>query len=108
MRIIDFFGFIFSPIINKLWGLPQETIGALIIGFLRKDVTVGMLRPLGLTLKQLVIGSTILAIYFPCIATFMVLIKELGFRDMLKSMGIMLATAVLVGTVLNLFLSFFI
>ncbi len=90
LKIIDFFGSFFSPIINKLWGLPEEAIGALIIGFLRKDVAVGMLRPLSLSLKQLIVGSTILAIYFPCIATFMVLIKELGFKDMLKSMGIML------------------
>jgi len=42
LKIIDFLGIIFSPIITKLWGLPEETIGAFVIGFLRKDVAVGM------------------------------------------------------------------
>ncbi|MDP8290083.1 MAG: ferrous iron transporter B [Candidatus Susulua stagnicola] len=101
LRIINFLGIVFSPIITKLWGLPQETIGALIVGFLRKDVAVGMLRPLNLSLRQLITGATILAIYFPCVATFMVLVKELGIKDMLKSMLIMLFTAILVGFVLN-------
>ena len=106
LKIIDFLGNIFSPIITKLWGLPQETIGALVVGFLRKDVAVGMLRPLNLSLRQLITGVTILAIYFPCVATFMVLVKELGIKDMLKSTLIMLFTATLVGFALNNILSF--
>ncbi|MCG2707948.1 MAG: ferrous iron transporter B, partial [Candidatus Omnitrophica bacterium] len=105
LKVIDFFTYIFSPILTNLWGLPQEAIGALIVGFLRKDVAVGMLGPLNLTTKQLVIGSTILAVYFPCIATFVVLIRELGVKDMLKATLIMVVVALLVGTMLNLFLS---
>lgn len=104
LKIIDFFAYIFAPILTNLWGLPQEAIGALIVGFLRKDVAVGMLGPLNLTTKQLVIGSTILAVYFPCIATYMVLIRELGLKDMLKVTLIMIVAALLVGTMLNLFL----
>ncbi len=107
LKIIDFMAFIFSPLITKAWGLPEEAIGTLIVGFLRKDVAVGMLRPLDLSLRQLIVGATILAIYFPCIATFMVLVKELGFKDMLKSIAIMLFTAVTVGFILNNLLLFF-
>ncbi len=103
-KIIDFLACFFNPLIRNLWGLPQESIGALIVGFLRKDVAVGMLRPLNLTIRQLIIGSTILAVYFPCVATFMVLLRELGVRDMIKSMLIMIATAVITGTLLNLIL----
>ncbi|MCG2707217.1 MAG: ferrous iron transporter B [Candidatus Omnitrophica bacterium] len=105
LKVIDFFTYIFSPILTNLWGLPQEAIGALIVGFLRKDVAVGMLGLLNLTTKQLVIGSTILAVYFPCIATFVVLIRELGVKDMLKATLIMVVVALSVGTMLNLFLS---
>jgi len=97
---------IFSPVIQKIWGLPKEAIAALIVGFLRKDVAIGMLGPLGLTTKQLVVGSTVLAIYFPCIATFAVLVRELGIRDMLKSAALMIGTAILVGGLLNLVLRF--
>jgi ferrous iron transport protein B len=104
LGVIDFLAGLFSPLITKLWGLPKETIGALLIGFLRKDVAVGMLAPLSLTSKQLVIGSVILAIYFPCAATFMVLLKELGIKDMIKSAFIMIAVAVITGALLNLIL----
>ncbi len=104
LNVIHFLAYIFSPILTRLWGLPEDAIGALVVGFLRKDVAVGMLGPLDLTTKQLVIGSTILAVYFPCIATFVVLIRELGVKDMLKSAAIMVAVSVVVGTALNLIL----
>lgn len=104
LKIIDFFSAIFAPVLTKLWGLPKETMGALIVGFLRKDVAVGMLGPLNLSTKQLVIGSTVLAIYFPCAATFAVLLRELGIKDMIKSSIIMISTALAVGTILNLIL----
>jgi ferrous iron transport protein B len=83
-------------------GLPSDAVGALVVGFLRKDVAVGMLLPLGLSLKQLVIASVVLTMYFPCVATFMVLTRELGVRDMAKSTAIMLSMAILVGGLLNL------
>jgi ferrous iron transport protein B len=104
LHVIDFLTKIFSPIIEKLWGLPNEAIAALLVGFLRKDVAVGMLGPLNLTTKQLVIGSTVLAIYFPCVATFAVLTRELGIKDMFKAALIMIAVAIAVGGILNLVL----
>lgn len=104
-HIIGILSYIFSPVIKNVWGLPQEAIGALMVGFLRKDVAVGMLRPLNLTIRQLIVGSTVLAIYFPCVATFMVLIKELGVKDMFKSTVFMLSTALAVGGMLNLLLA---
>lgn len=104
LGVIDFLARIFSPVLSGLWGLPSNAISALLIGFLRKDVAVGMLAPLGLTTKQLIVGSTILAIYFPCVATFIVLIRELGIKDMLKSALIMILVALIVGCLLNLIL----
>ncbi|MDD5503795.1 MAG: ferrous iron transporter B [Candidatus Omnitrophica bacterium] len=104
LNIIDFLAYVFTPILTGLWGLPKEAISALVVGFLRKDVAVGMLGPLGLTAKQLVIGSTILAVYFPCIATYMVLIRELGIKDALKSAFIMIVVALVTGATLNLLL----
>ncbi|MFC1666439.1 FeoB small GTPase domain-containing protein [Candidatus Omnitrophota bacterium] len=104
LHIIEFFGKLLAPLFTKIWGLPQEAISALIVGFLRKDVAVGMLAPLNLSTKQLIIGSTILTIYFPCIATFAVLVREIGIRDMLKAAGIMIFMALTVGAILNMIL----
>ena len=102
--IIQFVGKITAPVVTRVLGLPQEAVGALIVGFLRKDVAVGMLIPLGLTIKQLVIASVVLAMYFPCVATFTTLVKELGVADMLKSAVIMIVSSLIVGGLLNLVL----
>ncbi|MFA6424614.1 MAG: ferrous iron transporter B [Phycisphaerae bacterium] len=104
LGIIQFVGKFTAPVVTRVLGLPSEAVGALIIGFLRKDVAVGMLIPLGLTVKQLIIASVVLAMYFPCIATFATLVKELGFVDMLKSAGIMIISSLIVGGLLNLIL----
>jgi len=93
-----------APVVTGLLGLPKEAVTALVIGFLRKDVALGMLAPLALSAKQLVVGSVVLAMFFPCIATFVVLLRELGVIDMLKSAGIMIVAALLVGGALNLIL----
>jgi ferrous iron transport protein B len=93
-----------SPVVTRLLGLPEDAVLAVIIGFLRKDIGVGMMAPLGMTVKQLVIGSATLAMFFPCIATFVVMFKELGALDTVKSIGIMVITAIGVGTLLNLIL----
>ncbi|ACL69265.1 ferrous iron transporter B [Halothermothrix orenii] len=94
---------LFGGLFNTIFGVPDEAVIALLLGFLRKDLAVGMLIPLGLSVKQLVIASTVLVIYFPCAATFFVLIRELGIIDMLKSSMIMIFTTLVVGGFLNLF-----
>jgi ferrous iron transport protein B len=93
-----------APVVTGILGLPKEAVTALVIGFLRKDVALGMLAPLALSAEQLVIGSVVLAMLFPCIATFVVLIRELGVVNMLKSTGIMIIAALLFGGLLNLVL----
>lgn len=93
-----------APVVTGLLGLPKEAVTAIVIGFVRKDVALGMLASLALSAKQLVVGTVVLAMFFPCVATFVVLIREVGVINMLKSAGIMLATALLVGGALNLIL----
>ena len=104
LGIIQFAGEIAEPIVTRVLGLPKEAVGALIIGFLRKDVAVGMLIPLGLSANQLVVASVVLAMYFPCVATFAVLIKELGLADTFKAVVIMVISSLAVGGLLNLIL----
>lgn len=100
-QLFNFITGIFSPIIQGLFGLPKESIIALSVGFFRKDVAVGMLLPLALNAKQLFIATVLLSISFPCIATFVALLKELGFRDLIKATFIMIITGLIVGVILN-------
>jgi len=92
-----------EPFFNIVLGLPASTAGPIILGLLRKDVAVGMLLPLNLTPQQMVITVVMLSMTFPCIATFIVLFRELGAKKMLYSLGIMLTTAILFGFMLRLF-----
>jgi len=93
-----------APVVTGLLGLPKEAVTALMVGFLRKDVALGMLAPLALTSQQLVVGSVVLAMFFPCIASFVVLFRELGTINMLKAVGIMIVAALGTGAILNLIL----
>ena len=100
-RLFDLVTGIFAPVVSGLFGLPKETVVALLVGFFRKEVAAGMLATFDLTAKQLFIAATLLAVSFPCVATFVVLLKELGIKDLLKATGIMIATTLIVGTLLN-------
>ena len=101
LGIFDAIANLAAPLVTKVWGLPKESVMALAIGFLRKDVAIGMLEPLNLTAKQLTVAATVLSMFFPCIATFVVLVKELGIKDMLKSVLTMLICSLVVGGLLN-------
>ena len=90
-----------SPVVTGIWGLPEEAAAAVAIGFLRKDLAVGMLAPLDLTTSQLVTGAVVLSVFFPCIASFLVLTRELGTRNLLKAVGVMVAVAAISGGFLN-------
>jgi len=101
---IDAIGSALAPLVTGLLGLPEEATVALVAGFLRKDLAVGMLAPLGMTAAQLTVAMTMLTIYFPCAASFAVIFKELGIRDMAKSVAIMLSTALVIGVLMRLLL----
>jgi len=90
-----------AGVVNTLWGLPKEAIVPLLMGILRKEMGAGMFAPLALTTKQLVSGCVILSMFFPCVATFVVLLRELGLRDTLKATAIMLVAVIVTGAAVN-------
>ena len=95
---------VISPWLARAMGLPREAILIIIMGLLRKDMAMGMLLPLNLSVKQLIISSVVLSMFFPCIATFVVFLKELGWKRLLQGGLIMLASSFLVGSLLNFIL----
>jgi len=97
-------GAILAPLIVGWLGLPEEASAALLTGFLRKDLAIGMLLPLGLTAQQMVIAVTTLTMYFPCAGAFAVLYRELGLSGMIQSVLIMATTAFFVGGIMRFIL----
>lgn len=103
--LMHLIGLALRPVISGFLGLPSDAATALIIGFLRKDVGIGMFAPLDMTPQQLTVASVVLAMYFPCVATFMVMLKELGISGTMKSVVLRLIAALVVGTLLNVILN---
>lgn len=103
--VTAFLSRLLAPVFNGLLSLPAEASGPILLGILRKDVAMGMLGALGLSPVQLVVATVTLSMTFPCIATFIVLWKELGGRRMAASMGIMVFSALVAGTAVRLLLS---
>lgn len=93
-----------APVVRGILGLPEESVTSIIIGMLRKDAALGMLATTAMTAKQMVVGSVVLTMFFPCIAAFVVLYRELGLKDFFKSMAVMLIASISVGGILNLIL----
>lgn len=104
-EVFDFIARIASPVVNLLWGLPEDAVVPLLVGILRKDVALGMFAPLGLTTAQLMTGTIVLAMFFPCIASLTVLLRELGVRDWVKSLGVMFLAVTVIGSLANLIIS---
>ena len=102
LNVFDLLATATSPVVSHLWGLPRNAILPIIMGVLRKDIAAGMLVPLDLTLAQTMTATVLLSMTFPCIATFAVLFAELGWRDSLKSVGVMVVTALVFGTIAKL------
>jgi ferrous iron transport protein B len=100
--VLDILFKIAAPVVTGLWGLPKETVSAMLVGIIRKDAAVALLVPLKLTGPQTITAIVTLVLYFPCVATYTVLARELGLKDLLKVTGIMLASTLIMGILLNL------
>jgi ferrous iron transport protein B len=102
--LIDLITKIFRFPVHIMMGLPEETASVITLGFLRKDVSIALLQPFGMSAKQLVIACIFMAMYLPCTASFFVLLKEGGWKDTAKIIALTLCVSLLTGTVLNIIL----
>ncbi len=91
--VIDWLSRVTEPLFVVWFGVPAATVGALVMAFMRKDMAVGMLGGLAsagvLSTGQLITSVVLVSIYFPCLATFIMIWKEGGTRDLLKSLGVL-------------------
>jgi ferrous iron transport protein B len=50
-----------------------------------------------MTVAQTIIAVTLVTIYFPCLATFIMILKEAGVVDLLKCLGILIVSFFIFG-----------
>jgi len=98
---IQWLGSALSPVFVYWFGVPEETAGPLIAAFLRKDLAVAQLSVIEMTWYQMVTAVVLVSIYFPCLATFMMLLKE-GRKELLGSLVVLIAVVTIFGGLLHL------
>ena len=104
-----------SPIVVGVLGLPALTGITLFFGVLRKEMTLEMLIVIfGTTdflaimnITQMIVFTIVVTLYFPCIATFAVLGKELGWKTATLIAISTIILAIAIGGITNLILTHF-
>jgi len=102
-----------NPMMYALLGLPAVASICLVVGILRKELTLQLLIALAvmqygpsasnlllfMTPLQLFVFGLVVTLYFPCIATMSVLTRELGRKSTLAIMTSTIALAILIGAI---------
>src|SRR6185503_13454696 len=93
------------PIVTGLLGLPESTAQILVMGFLRRDYGAAGLFQLAhngqLTGVQAVVALTVMTLFVPCVANFLMMVRERGVRTGLGILAFITPVAVLTGAGLN-------
>jgi ferrous iron transport protein B len=97
-----------EPLVGRILGLPIETASVFIIGFFRRDYgAAGLFRMWQeglLTGNQIAVALTVMSLFLPCLASLIVMIKEVGTKYALLIFIFVLFLSFLSGGALNLFL----
>jgi ferrous iron transport protein B len=97
-----------EPVVVGLLGLPAKAAEAFVMGFLRRDYGAAGLFDLArqglMDDTQIIVSLVTMTLFVPCVANFLVMIKELDFRKAALMVGFIIPYAIAVGTGVNFFL----
>jgi ferrous iron transport protein B len=69
-----------EPLTTKVLQLPKESAVAFIMGMIRRDFGAAGLFHLDLSTYQIVVALVTITLFVPCIASFLLMIKERGLK----------------------------
>ena len=99
------------PVVSGLLGLPPKAAEVFVMGFLRRDYGAAglflMARDGALSHVQAVVALTVMTLFVPCIANFLMIVKERGLRTGFAILAFVTVMAVGTGAALNAALRFF-
>jgi len=101
LGVIRFLGDALAPVFIGWFGVPKETAGPLIAAFLRKDLAVAQLSVIEMTEYQMITAVVLVSIYFPCVATFAMMLKE-GWKELLGAMAVLAVVVFAYGGLIHL------
>jgi ferrous iron transport protein B len=98
-----------QPVVSGALGLPQESAGVFVMGFLRRDYGAAGLFKMAhdgsLSGVQSVVALTVMTLFVPCVANLLMIIKERGVRVGLAILAAVTVIAIGTGSVLNVALT---
>ncbi|TXH24897.1 MAG: ferrous iron transport protein B [Elusimicrobia bacterium] len=101
----------FSPVVQGFLGLPAQATEAFLIGFLRRDYGAAGLYRLqqegALDLRQVTVSLVLITLFMPCVAQWLMMFKERGWKGALAITGAVLGIALLIAGGLNQLLHLF-
>ena len=74
--LLDIIAIYAQPLVSSWLGLPDQAVIALILGIVRREMSVAPLLALDLTALQAFVGGAVSLMYLPCISVFAILAKE--------------------------------
>lgn len=74
--VMDYIATACEPFVSAILGLPKEAISGLLLGIIRREMTVFALAGMQLSNLQLFVGSVVSLLYLPCLSVFGVIAKE--------------------------------
>jgi ferrous iron transport protein B len=94
-----------SPLVVNALGLPAQASNAFVVGFLRRDYGAAglfaMQRAGQLTGNQTVVALTVMTLFIPCVANFLVIWRERGHRAGLIIAGFIMVYAFGTGALMH-------
>lgn len=102
--LLDVISRIFEYPVQTLLGLPKESVSVIILGFMRKDISIGLLEPFGMSAAQIVTASVFMSMYLPCASALFVMMKEVGIKDATKICALTFTLAFLCAFLLRVLL----
>lgn len=90
----------FEPLFVTWFGVPKETVGPLIAAFLRKDLAVAQLSTIAMTQYQMISSVVLISIYFPCVATFVVMLRE-GWKELVAAVAVLITVVFFYGGLIH-------
>ena len=94
-----------APIISGFLGLPPQFAESLIMGFIRGEAGVAVLKKMVdsgvMNHAQLVVAMVVTILFIPCVTNFMLIIKEQGSQKALAIIVSVTTCAIMTGGLLN-------
>jgi len=79
--ILEIWQNILAPLTTEWLKLPKETATAFVMGMVRRDFGAAGLFDLNLTSMQVTVAIITITLFVPCIASFIVMLKERGLKE---------------------------